>query len=96
WISNFAVGLWTPPLLEAIGWGTYIFYAAWNVVAFFVVWKWFVETKGKSLEEIDALFKDNAAAVGIDNSFETDRKNFEKPYKHSTEDTVSHEHKEHV
>ena len=81
WISNFAVGLWTPPLLEAIGWGTYIFYAAWNVVAFFVVWKWFVETKGKSLEEIDALFKDNAAAVGIDKSYEADQQNFEKSSK---------------
>ncbi|KAI8338798.1 general substrate transporter [Choanephora cucurbitarum] len=86
WISNFAVGLWTPPLLEAIGWATYIFYAAWNVVAFFVVWKWFVETKGKSLEEIDALFKDNAAAVGIDKSYEADQQNFEKSSKQLTEE----------
>ncbi|KAG2205912.1 hypothetical protein INT46_002532 [Mucor plumbeus] len=66
WLSNFAVGLWTPPLLEAIGWATYLFYAAWNLVALFVVWKWFVETKGKSLEEIDAIFNDGAAATEID------------------------------
>lgn len=65
-MSNFAVGLWTPPLLEAIGWATYLFYAAWNLVALFVVWKWFVETKGKSLEEIDAIFNDGAGATEID------------------------------
>lgn len=58
--------MWTPPLLEAIGWATYIFYAAWNLIALFVVWKWFVETKGKSLEEIDAIFNDGAAATEID------------------------------
>ncbi|RCH91319.1 hypothetical protein CU097_010952 [Rhizopus azygosporus] len=63
WLSNFAVGLWTPPLLDRIGWATYIFYAAWNVVALFVVYMWFVETKGKSLEEIDAIFEDGAGDV---------------------------------
>lgn len=62
--------MFTPPLLESIGWATYIFYAAWNVVAFFVVWKWFVETKGKTLEEIDAVFADGAATTAIDRSFE--------------------------
>jgi MFS family permease len=70
WLSNFAVGLWTPPLLQAIGWGTYLFYAAWNLVALFVVWMWFVETKGRSLEEIDDIFQDGAAAIARDKSFE--------------------------
>ncbi|KAI8080044.1 general substrate transporter [Halteromyces radiatus] len=58
WISNFCIGLWTPPMLASIGFGTYVFYAAFNVVAFFTVYCFFVETKGKSLEEIDALFGD--------------------------------------
>ena len=35
-------------------------------MALFVVWKWFVETKGKSLEEIDAIFDDGAGAMGVD------------------------------
>ena len=36
WLCNFAVGLWTPELLVKIGWATYIFYMAFNVVAFFM------------------------------------------------------------
>lgn len=34
WLCNFAVGQWTPELLDRIGWATYIFYMAFNVVAF--------------------------------------------------------------
>lgn len=45
-------------MLSRIGWATYIFYAAWNVVALAIVYFFFVETKGKSLEEIDAMFGD--------------------------------------
>ncbi|KAF7727264.1 hypothetical protein EC973_007877 [Apophysomyces ossiformis] len=63
WLCNFAVGLWTPPLLERIGWGTYVFYAAWNLVALAVVYFTFVETKGKSLEEIDEMFGDVSHAT---------------------------------
>ncbi|KAI8879159.1 general substrate transporter [Backusella circina FSU 941] len=61
WLCNFAVGLWTPPLLEKIGWATYLFYAAWNVIALVIVYIWFVETKGKSLEEVDLIFDDGCA-----------------------------------
>ncbi|KAI8979369.1 general substrate transporter [Mycotypha africana] len=75
WLSNFAVGLFTPPLLEAIGWATYIFYAAWNLVALFVVWRWFVETKGKSLEEIEAMFADGAAVTSTTTSPRSEREN---------------------
>lgn len=69
-LSNFAVGLWTPPLLERIGWATYLFYAAWNLIALFVVWKWFVETKGKSLEEIEAIFNDGAVGTEVEKALE--------------------------
>lgn len=68
WLCNFCIGLWTPPLLQAIGYGTYIFYACFNVIAFFVVYFLFVETKGKSLEEIDTLFGDVNHATVEDNN----------------------------
>lgn len=34
WLCNFAVGLWTPELFDKIGWATYLFYMAFNVIAF--------------------------------------------------------------
>jgi hypothetical protein len=84
------VGLFTPPLLESIGWATYIFYACWNIVAFFVVWKWFVETKGKSLEEIDAIFNDGAGSVdAIEKSFDHHQEVQEKVNKQSDIQTPS-------
>ncbi|KAJ7069581.1 MFS sugar transporter-like protein [Mycena amicta] len=44
-----------PIALAAIGWKMYIINAAWNVLEIpFVLWYW-VETKGKTLEEIDEL-----------------------------------------
>ncbi|KAJ8655830.1 hypothetical protein O0I10_008494 [Lichtheimia ornata] len=58
WLCNFAVGLWTPELFDKIGWATYLFYMAFNVIAFAIVYFTFVETKGRSLEQIDAVFGD--------------------------------------
>ncbi|KAJ8662624.1 hypothetical protein O0I10_001586 [Lichtheimia ornata] len=59
WLWNFAVGLWTPPLLESIGWVTYLLYAAMCIATFIIVYFTFLETKGKTLEEIETLFGDN-------------------------------------
>lgn len=36
WLCNFAVGLWTPELFAKIGWATYLFYMAFNVIAFVI------------------------------------------------------------
>jgi hypothetical protein len=44
-----------PYALEAIGWKTYMINGAWDFVQIAViVWTW-VETRGKSLEEVDEL-----------------------------------------
>ncbi|KAK2021199.1 general substrate transporter [Colletotrichum zoysiae] len=59
WICNFIVGVITPPMLDSWGFGTYIFYGGWCGLS--VIWAWFflVETKGKTLEEMDEVFGDN-------------------------------------
>lgn len=45
-----------PFALEAIAWKTYIINASWDVLELlYLVWAW-VETKDKTLEEIDAIF----------------------------------------
>lgn len=47
-------------MLDSIGWGTFIFFAAFSAVA--GIWAIFCvhETKGKSLEQIDSFFKNRS------------------------------------
>ncbi|KAL1608151.1 hypothetical protein SLS60_003090 [Paraconiothyrium brasiliense] len=61
WMCNFIIGLVTPDMLDTIGWGTYIFFAAFALIAFVFTWFLIPETKGKSLEEMDAVFGDTTA-----------------------------------
>ena len=49
-------------MLESIGYGTYIFFAAFALVAFVFTWFFIPETRGKTLEEMDAVFGDSTAA----------------------------------
>ncbi|KAI0425101.1 general substrate transporter [Xylaria sp. FL1042] len=60
WLSNFIVAIITPPLLEAAGYGTYIFFAAFCGGA--LLWAIFLlpETKGRTLEEMDEVFGDTS------------------------------------
>lgn len=60
WISNFTVGIATPPMLESIGYGTYIFFAFFCGLS--GVWALILvpETKGKTLEQMDVMFGDNS------------------------------------
>ena len=47
----------TGPMFANIGWGTYAFFAACNILIILpVVWIWFPETKKYSLEELDLIF----------------------------------------
>lgn len=60
WLSNFIIGVATPPMLESAGFGTYVFFAAFCGLA--AVWAYFLvpETKGKTLEEMDEVFGDTS------------------------------------
>ncbi|CAG7921947.1 unnamed protein product [Penicillium olsonii] len=54
--SNFINILVNPIGLQAIGWKLYLVYVAWLCIEVVVIWKFFVETKGPSLEAIAVLF----------------------------------------
>ncbi|PLB42219.1 putative MFS monosaccharide transporter [Aspergillus candidus] len=56
WLFNFTVVMITPVMIAHIGWGTYLFFAAWNAVFIPVIWFFYPETAGRSLEEIDLIF----------------------------------------
>ncbi|KAI0905178.1 general substrate transporter [Ustulina deusta] len=60
WLSNFIIAIITPPLLDAAGFGAYIFFAVFCGGA--VLWAIFLlpETMGRTLEEMDVVFGDTS------------------------------------
>lgn len=58
WMMNFVVGLITPPLIQRTGFGTYVFFAVWCLVAVGWTAGFIQETRGRRLEEMDAVFGD--------------------------------------
>ncbi|KIX08811.1 uncharacterized protein Z518_03468 [Rhinocladiella mackenziei CBS 650.93] len=64
WLNNFIIGLITPPLIQNTrGFGAYTFFAVFCALS--GIWTWFCvpETKGRSLEDMDRVFNDRAAAA---------------------------------
>ncbi|KAF2096400.1 putative MFS monosaccharide transporter [Rhizodiscina lignyota] len=59
WLNNFIIGLITPPLVVNTGFGAYVFFAVFCALSF--VWTFFFvpETNGRSLEQMDHVFKDH-------------------------------------
>ena len=58
WTFNFIVSLTFLLLIEALGRaGAFWFYAAIGVLTLWFCWKYVPETKGKPLEEIEALLR---------------------------------------
>ena len=49
--------------IQAFDWKFYWFYVAWIAVQFVVVWMFFIETKGPSLEGIALLFDGRGATI---------------------------------
>lgn len=58
WPNNFIIGLITPPLVQSAGFGAYVFFAVFCVLS--GVWTYFCvpETNGRTLEQMDHVFKD--------------------------------------
>ncbi|KAH6662929.1 general substrate transporter [Plectosphaerella plurivora] len=58
--------------LANIGWKYYIVYVAILAVECFIAYGWFIETKGKALEEISVLFDGKDASVQVDDRKQLD------------------------
>ncbi|KAF4972847.1 hypothetical protein FSARC_673 [Fusarium sarcochroum] len=65
WINNFIIGLITPPLVQATGFGAYVFFGVFALLSFVFVWYFVPETRGKTLEEMDSVFNDRSGASDI-------------------------------
>ncbi|PHH90901.1 hypothetical protein CDD83_2320 [Cordyceps sp. RAO-2017] len=62
WINNFIVGLITPPLVQNAGFGAYVFFASFCFLSFAWTFYFVPETSGKTLEEMDQVFKDYSSS----------------------------------
>lgn len=56
WLSNFLIVMITPPAFANLGYKTYIMFAVFNAAILPVVYFFFPEPKGRSLEELDVIF----------------------------------------
>ncbi|OCL10579.1 general substrate transporter [Glonium stellatum] len=56
WLFCFVVVMIIPPAFANIGWKTYIIFAIFNFLFVPVIYFFLVETKGRSLEELDVIF----------------------------------------
>ncbi|KAF7596651.1 hypothetical protein BBP40_000573 [Aspergillus hancockii] len=56
WLWSFIISRTTPYMITSLGYGTYFFFAALMIVMGVWAWVFIPETKGKTLEEMEALF----------------------------------------
>lgn len=78
WIFNFMVVMITPVAFDTIGYQTYIIFAVINAFIFPTVYLFFPETRYRSLEEMDMIFKKstnvfNVVPISIKEPFMYDR-----------------------
>ena len=57
WTANFFISSTYPPMMEFSNGGTYLFYGFMSIISAIFVWKYVPETKGKTLEEMESLWK---------------------------------------
>ncbi len=57
WAANFFISSTYPPMMEFSNGGTYLFYGIMSVISAIFVWKFVPETKGKTLEEMESIWK---------------------------------------
>src|ERR1700744_6032475 len=56
WTCCFLVFMTIPTSFANLGWKTYIYYAVFNAVFVPIIYFFLIETKGRSLEELDVIF----------------------------------------
>jgi SP family xylose:H+ symportor-like MFS transporter len=57
WAANYLISSTYPAMMELSSGGTYFFYGIMSILSFIFVWKMVPETKNKTLEEMEKLWK---------------------------------------
>nr|QFR37162.1 MFS transporter [Cyberlindnera americana] len=68
WAFNWLVGEMTPILQEIITWRLYLIHSTSCFISFFVVYKFYPETAGVSLEDMDSIFDDQSSTSSFHGS----------------------------
>ncbi|OJD20907.1 hypothetical protein ACJ73_07756 [Blastomyces percursus] len=76
WIFNFMVVMITPVAFDSIGYKTYVIFAVINAFIFPTVYFFFPETRYRSLEEMDSIFKKST------NVFNAVTNSIKEPYRY--------------
>ncbi|KAH3494904.1 hypothetical protein KXW98_006072 [Aspergillus fumigatus] len=63
WMFNFVWSFSTPYILSKIKWATFVVFGGLDLLIVGFVWGFVPETRGKSLEEISALFEGNSSLL---------------------------------
>ncbi|KAI0966572.1 sugar transporter-domain-containing protein [Xylaria arbuscula] len=65
WLTNFVVVEVTPIGIQNLGWRFYIIWAVINTVILPIIWAFFPETANRSLEDLDAYYRNNPPLLVI-------------------------------
>ncbi|KAI1275630.1 general substrate transporter [Xylaria sp. FL0933] len=65
WLTNFLVVEVTPIGIQNLGWRFYIIWTVINAVTLPLIWAFFPETANRSLEDLDAYYRDNPPLLVI-------------------------------
>ncbi|KAK9311389.1 general substrate transporter [Lipomyces starkeyi] len=72
-VSSIFSGYVNPIGLESIGWKFYIYYCVWVTIEFLIVYFFFVETAGPTLEELTYLFEGKDEKIQLTQQLEEKR-----------------------
>ncbi|KAI5986533.1 general substrate transporter [Pisolithus albus] len=72
WMNNFIVGQVTPSMMTHLGFGTFVFFGAFSLMGGIFVLLFVPETKGLTLEEMDAVFGDSEGLGVADQERQTE------------------------
>lgn len=65
WLWNFVVNMVTPVAIETIGWQYYLVFLIISAIIVPVVWIFYPETMGRSLEELEMMFSEGESITAI-------------------------------
>ncbi|KAF1952832.1 general substrate transporter [Byssothecium circinans] len=65
WLWNFVVNMVTPVAIETIGWKYYLVFLIISATVVPIVFLFYPETMGRSLEELEMMFVEGKSIVGI-------------------------------